>query len=129
MKFDKKTVQILLLQYDKDHDNEISFQEFYELFTAINEQYIDFLDIDLDSSGCIDSNELEKALRNKGFHMSAKFFSDLFMEILKRANATEITFDLFVRITSRFIHIRNEFKNSGITDMEKYFRKNFFIDF
>jgi Ca2+-binding EF-hand superfamily protein len=136
MQFDKKTVQLLLSQFDKNNDNEISFQEFNDLFSCINEQYNEFLDIDLDSSGYIDNNELENALRNKGFKMSSKFYYDLVNEIIKRNRLNGISFDIFVRIISRFTQLKNEYKlsnnykdNYDSQYIEKYYRDKFFLKF
>jgi Ca2+-binding EF-hand superfamily protein len=136
MQFDKKTVQLLLSQFDKNNDNEISFQEFNDLFSCINEQYNEFLDIDLDSSGYIDNNELEIALRNKGFKMSSKFYYDLVNEIIKRNRLNGISFDIFVRIISRFTQLKNEYKlsnnykdNYDSQYIEKFYRDKFFLKF
>ena len=136
MQFDKKTVQLLLSQFDKNNDNEISFQEFNDLFSCINEQYNEFLDIDLDSSGYIDNNELENALRNKGFKMSSKFYYDLVNEIIKRNRLNGISFDIFVRIISRFTQLKTEYKysnnykdNYDYQYIEKYYRDKFFLKF
>ena len=130
MQFDSKTVQILMSQYDKNHDNEICFKEFYELFVAINELYNDFLDIDKDFSGYIDSNELENALKSKGFeYLSSSFFADLTREISKRNQIKGVSFDVFVRVISRLYNLLYEFENSSHNNLEDFMRKSFFIKF
>jgi len=101
-----------LKKYDKNHDNEISFEEFYQLFAELNNQYNEFLDIDLDFSGTIDSRELSNALKKKGFDCTQNFYNYLFGEMMRRnlVPQQKVTFDIFVRIIARFENLRNEFR-------------------
>lgn len=110
--FDPITVQYLLKKYDRDNDNEINFNEFHQLFVEINNQYNEFLDIDLDFSGSIDSQELANALRRKNYTFSADFFNFLFFELSKRSGKQTISFDIYVRVTARFDQLKYDFKNS-----------------
>lgn len=126
-------MQLLLSQYDKNNDNEISFQEFNNLFMYINEQYNDFLDIDLDFSGFIDGQELASALINKGYvSLSTQFFEDLVKEIKKFTKTNGISFDVFIRIIARMNKLNDQFKKSSdynVLHLEDYLKKKFFLKF
>lgn len=126
-------MQLLLSQYDKNNDNEISFQEFNNLFMYINEQYNDFLDIDLDFSGFIDGQELASALINKGYvSLSTQFFEDLVKEIKKFTKTNGISFDVFIRIIARMNQLNDQFKKSSdynVLHLEDYLKKKFFLKF
>ena len=126
-------MQLLLSQYDKNNDNEISFQEFNNLFMYINEQYNDFLDIDLDFSGFIDGQELASALINKGYvSLSTQFFEDLVKEIKKFTKTNGLSFDVFIRIIARMNQLNDQFKKSSdynVLHLEDYLKKKFFLKF
>lgn len=126
-------MQLLLSQYDKNNDNEISFQEFNNLFMYINEQYNDFLDIDLDFSGFIDGQELASALINRGYlSLSTQFFDDLVKEIKKFTKTNGISFDVFIRIIARMNQLNDKFKKSSdynVLHLEDYLKKKFFLKF
>ena len=131
--FDQKTVRILLNKFDRDHDNEIDFDEFHNLFIGINNQYNEFLDIDLDFSGTIDSSELTNALTRKGYNLSKNFFDFLINEVNRYARGNNsITFDMYVRIIARIDYLRANFNkahNSSRASFEAYLRDNFFLEF
>jgi Ca2+-binding EF-hand superfamily protein len=148
--FDPKTVQILLQKYDQNHDNEISFDEFYSLFIGINNQFNEFLDIDEDFSGTIDSHELANALRKKSYNFSDMFYKYLTDEMSKRMHRA-ITFDMYVRVIARLDYLRQEYNknnsfknkshghslfqqknshsNNSSTGMEHYIANSFFSNF
>jgi hypothetical protein len=46
--FDPRTVSILIEKYDRNRNGQIGFDEFYDLFVGINNQYNEFLDMDRD---------------------------------------------------------------------------------
>ncbi len=146
--FDPKTVEILLQKYDQNHDNEISFDEFFNLFIGINDQFNEFLDIDVDFSGTIDSNELAMSLNKKNYNLSRQFFNYLCEELSKRTRKNAITFDMYVRVIARIDSLRkqyfqmnnhagsNHFHNSNdyrsVADqrsMEHFIANNFFLNF
>ncbi len=131
--FDTTTVQILLQKYDQNNDDEISFEEFYNLFVGINNQYIEFLDIDVDFSGSIDSNELANALNKKGYNFSPNFYTFITDELSKRTRKRTITFDMYVRILARMDFLRHHFNTSSQINRSKNFEhfiaNNFFHRF
>lgn len=136
--FDPKTVYFLLKKFDQNNDDEISFEEFYNLFIGINNQYNDFLDIDVDFSGTIDSVELATVLRKKNCNFSQNFFNYFIEELAKRTGKNSISFDMYVRVIARIDYLRQQFnqernKNAQNGDQSKnieyYIANQFFSNF
>lgn len=134
--FDAHTVGALLKKYDTNNDNEINFNEFHSLFSEINRFYNEFLDIDLDMSGSIDSRELASALHRKGYGFSQDFFNWLFFELSKTTGRQAISFDIYVRVITKFDKMRTDFKNMpqnrnspniNIGQLEQFVRQYFFL--
>jgi Ca2+-binding EF-hand superfamily protein len=126
--FDPITVGFLLSKYDNDHDNEINFEEFYHLFVGVTEQFNEFLDIDRDSSGFIDSIELNEAMRRRGFSCSPNLYSYLCHEITRMYNKQRgISFDLYVRIIARFDYLKQRFALLDPVTKSSHFGNNFEI--
>lgn len=109
--FDPITVGVLLRKYDSNNDNEINFNEFFQLFNEINVKFNEFLDIDLDFSGSVDSRELANALSRKGYNFSQDFFNYLFYELSQKTGKQAITFDIYLRVLSRIEQMSRDFKN------------------
>ncbi len=133
--FDSITVGFLLSKYDGNHDNEIDFDEFYHLFVGVTEQFNEFLDIDRDSSGFIDSAELSEAMRSRGFSFSPNLYNYLVQEVSRIYNKQNgISFDLYVRIIARFDYLKQRFaqldpatKSSQYRNgLENFVGRNFF---
>jgi Ca2+-binding EF-hand superfamily protein len=136
--FDRKTVEILLRKYDQNNDGEITFNEFLNLFTGINREYNEFLDIDEDFSGTIDEHELQNVLNKKSIYLSKPFFKHLTDNLKFRTNNNGITFDIYVRVLALIQHLitmyrnipqnRNKINQPGAIDwnLETFLRDNFF---
>ena len=135
--FDPKTVKLLLSKYDRDNDNEINFDEFFNLFQGINLQFNEFLDIDKDSSGTIDSSELAGYLHRKGYKFTKSFYDALMFELSKLTHSNSgVSFDLYVRVIAKIDYLRNQFNHfnqhsyqSNTGNLEDYVKENFFINF
>jgi Ca2+-binding EF-hand superfamily protein len=130
--FDMKTIQLLISKYDTNGDREISFEEFFELFNNLNEEYETFLLTDADGSGFIDLHEFTEALKGKGYFFSHKFYEYIVNEICKRTKNPGIPFDIYIRVAARFDQLSRQYnltlfyqKNS----LENFLKKNFFDDF
>ena len=133
--FDGHTVGALLRKYDNDNDNEINFNEFHTLFSEINRFFNEFLDIDLDMSGSIDSRELASSLNRKGYGFSQDFFNWLFFEISKTTGKQAISFDIYVRVITKFDKMKADFKNMpqnrnspnvNVGQLEQFIRQYYF---
>lgn len=126
--FDPFTVQYLIQKYDNNRNNEICLQEFQDLFVGLNMQFNEFLDIDRDSSGFIDSRELASAMHRKGFNFSPEIFEYIVSEISRRSGKQGISFDIYVRLAARFEALRNEYNRMPVKNMplEMFVRSKFF---
>lgn len=131
--FNPNTVRVLIEKYDSDSDLEISFNEFYNLFIGLTNQFNEFLDYDQDFSGTIEANELCALLNNKGFCLTKSFYDFLFSSLLARIGSSNITFDIYVRVLARLEFLCNEYaaknQNSNNYNLENYIKNYFFHKF
>ena len=127
--FNRDTVQLILEKCDENRDDKISFNEFKELYMHINEQFNDFLDIDTDFSGSIESSELAKFFKQKGYQFSYNFYKHILDIVLVNSGNNAITFDYYLKLRARFDQLNNEFSNSNFNNKENYFVANFFKKF
>lgn len=127
--FDPYTIQTLIEKYDKDRDNQISFQEFNDLFVQLNAQLNEFYDFDSDNSGSIDGRELGNILRRKGYNFSPDLFNYVVSEISRRSGKNGVNFDTYVRVIARFDFLRAQHSANPqlrSVPLEKYIRDTFF---
>lgn len=125
-------MKILLKKYDRDGDNEIDFDEFYNLFVGINNQYNEFLDYDQDFSGTIDSSELTNSLKRKGYNLNSNFIESLIREVNRYSGGkNDVSFDLYVRIIARIDHLRSIFNQHkhDRSNFENFIKEKFFMEF
>ena len=127
--FNRDTVRLILEKCDENQDEKISFNEFKELYLHINEQFNDFLDIDTDFSGSIESLELAEFFKQKGFQFSPNFYKHILDIVSINSGNNAITFDYYLKLRARFDQLNNEFGNSNFNNKENYFVTNFFKKF
>lgn len=134
--FDVKTVELLVNMYDTNHDGEINFEEFQNLFSFINEEYSRFLMADEDCSQTIESNELEHFIHERGF-TTAKNFCTFIVESIKTKTGKGVSFDYFCRIMARFYNIIGSYNfqiglEESVDDsisLDVYLKNKFFEEF
>jgi Ca2+-binding EF-hand superfamily protein len=133
--FNKETVRAILEKYDDNHDDRISFNEFKELFLYINDQFNDFLDIDVNFSGSIDGEELAAYFQSKNFKFSQSFFNNLIKNITRLTKSSKVSFDFYLKTKARFdalnaeyIDLLKTYSNNNL-DKESFFAINFFKKF
>ena len=130
--FNIKTIDILIEKYDKNGDREISFDEFYDLYTQLNDEYENFLMMDTDGSGSIDVAEFSAALRKRGYNFGDKFYRHLFDEIRKKTGQQGIMFDNYIRVAARFDYLCKFYRITPYyqkISLEAYLKKTFFQNF
>ena len=126
---DIKTVQLLAQKYDGNNDGEINLKEFKDLFIFLNDEYVCFLLSDLDGNQKIDSKELHRFFKKRGYNFD-KSFSNHVIETIKINTGKEISFDLFLRISVRFQYLIEHTESHYSSEMtEKFIQKCFFDDF
>lgn len=131
--FNLKTIQLLISRYDKNGDMEINFDEFFDLYCNLNEEFESFLIMDMAGSGYIDQEEFCHAMTNKGYNFSQKFFKFIVGEIGKHSNSRGIKFDNYIRAMARFDYLCEYYKKTPYFhnnhNLESYLKNTFFQDF
>ncbi|KAF9957439.1 Alpha-1 3/1 6-mannosyltransferase alg-2 [Mortierella alpina] len=94
--FNVETVRMMMNMFDRDGDGSISFNEFIGLWNYIEKWKNCFRTYDLDGSGTIDGNELQKALRGFGYNLSEAIVSLIVTKYDVRGQG-DISFDNFVQ--------------------------------
>jgi Ca2+-binding EF-hand superfamily protein len=130
LKFDKSTVDILLKKFDGNNDSRITVEEFYSLFSYLNQEYEKFLMIDIDQSGTINSNEFISGLKDRCSNIK---LNDDFYDRLKRKmdslQLNRLTFDKYCRWVTQVnyfscLYSKSPDKSKNIED----FIKKYFLD-
>lgn len=130
--FSLKTVELLVSKYDKNGDREIDFNEFYDLFVNLSDEYEAFLMMDSDDSGSIDIDEFSAALDKKGYEFTSDFYRMIMREIERKTNFANIRFDNYIRVAARFDFLTNTYKKTPYfhkESLQSYLTKTFFLDF
>ncbi|CAF1017469.1 unnamed protein product, partial [Brachionus calyciflorus] len=117
--FDPKTVYLLIKKYDRNGDNEINFEEFYDLYNNLNEEFETFLLTDIDGSGSIDSREFAELLKSKGYDFSHMFYDYFFRELYRFSHKNTIEFDIYIRVSTRLDYLVKHYYNNS------YYNTNF----
>ncbi|KGL84903.1 Sorcin, partial [Tinamus guttatus] len=68
--FNLDTCRLMISMLDRDMSGSMGFNEFKELWAAINGWMQHFMTFDRDRSGTVDRQELEQALKSMGFRLS-----------------------------------------------------------
>lgn len=131
--FSQKTIQLLISRYDKNGDREISFEEFFDLYCNLNDEFENFLMMDGDGNGFIDFDEFAQAMTSRGYNFSNRFFKFIIDEIGKHGNFRGIKFDSFIRVMARFDYLVEHYKKTPYFhnkhNLESYLKNTFFQDF
>lgn len=130
--FNVKTVQLLFERFDTNKDGEIDFDGFYDMYMYLNNEYCVFLSMDKDGNGTIDAEELYDAFTKRGYKFRRDFFNYI-ESTMRETNKNGITFDNYCRLSARFDHLCNIYKNTpryqANTTLENYLKKTFFFNF
>ncbi len=102
----------MISMFDKDSSGTINFEEFSQLWRYITDWLNCFKSFDVDNSGFIDKNELNRALTTFGYR-----FSDHFYELLFKKFGQRINFDDFIKICVHLQSLTAEFRKHD-TDLD-----------
>ncbi|XP_036425720.1 grancalcin [Colossoma macropomum] len=70
MPFSLETCRIMIAMLDRDYSGKMGFNEFKELFAALNGWKQNFAMVDRDNSGTVEPHELSQAISNLGYRLS-----------------------------------------------------------
>ena len=131
--FNIKTIELLISRCDKNSDRQITFDEFFDLYCNLNDEFEAFLMMDEDGSNSIDFNEFSMAMINKGYTFSKKFFMFIVDEIGKHTKSYGIKFDNYIRVMARFEYLCDYYRKTPYFhnkhNLESYLKSTFFQDF
>jgi len=117
--FNLNTINLLMNIFDKNKDDQISFNEFTDLWNCIKAWQGVFARFDRDRSGTIDDTELQSALTYFGYTVTPKLLNILRRKYDVRPSANSanqgtppgITFDRFVRACVVLFEVDKAFKD------------------
>ncbi|KAI8357116.1 hypothetical protein B0O80DRAFT_446577 [Mortierella sp. GBAus27b] len=112
--FNAETVRLMMNMFDRDNDGTISFNEFIGLWNYIEKWKACFQTYDLDGSGTIDTNELQKALRGFGYNLSEQIVSLIVTKFDVRGRG-DISFDNFVQSCVTVQTLTDAFRRIDVT--------------
>ncbi|XP_061292645.1 grancalcin isoform X2 [Bos javanicus] len=68
--FSLETCRIMIAMLDRDYSGKMGFNEFKELWTALNSWKQNFITVDKDGSGSVEHHELNQAIAAMGYRLS-----------------------------------------------------------
>ncbi|KAI8872328.1 EF-hand [Ramicandelaber brevisporus] len=108
--YEAATVWYLLTTFaDKATPDRVNFDQFYTLWQYLAEWHVTFKRLDADGSGMINEVELGRALRSFQQPASPQFVKFL-MDRFAPEGASELNFDVFLRVCSSVRTLGEQFK-------------------
>uniref|UniRef100_A0A3Q1G9Q3 Grancalcin n=1 Tax=Acanthochromis polyacanthus TaxID=80966 RepID=A0A3Q1G9Q3_9TELE len=105
--FSMETCRIMIAMLDRDFTGKMGFNEFKELFTALNGWKQNFLMFDQDRSGTVEPHEMSQAITAMGYRVSPQALN----AIIKRYNkGGRIFFDDYVACCVKLRALTDNFR-------------------
>eukprot|EP00124_Ichthyophonus_hoferi_P002878 Ihof_evm3s218 gene=Ihof_evmTU3s218 len=112
--FSMDTCRLMIAMLDRDNNGTLSYQEFKNLWNALNEWKTVFVRYDRDGSGTIDRRELEVIIKSMGYSVSSQTVNI----ISKRVDSSrEMAFDDFVAAVVKLRAVTEDFRRLDTTGM------------
>jgi len=110
--FSKECCRIMICMLDRDYSGKMGFNEFQELWTALNMWKNIFMQYDRDGSGTIEHHELHQAISSWGYNLTPQALNI----IVQRYTVTgRIKFDDFVSCAIRLRMLTDAFRRHDVT--------------
>lgn len=110
--FSLDTCRLMIAMLDRDYSNSMGFNEFKDLWQALNGWKQTFLSYDRDRSGTVEANELQHAITSMGFNLSPQAMNI----IMKRYSlGGRIVFDEFVSCCVKLRALTDQFQRRDTT--------------
>lgn len=105
--FNLETCRTMITMLDRDFSGKMGFNEFKELWGALNQWKTTFMQFDTDRSGTVEPHEMHQALTAFGYRLSPNALN----VIVKRYSTdSRITFDDFVACCVRMRALTDQFR-------------------
>nr|XP_046237994.1 grancalcin isoform X2 [Scatophagus argus] len=105
--FSLETCRIMIAMLDRDYTGKMGFNEFKELFTALNGWKQNFMMFDQDRSGTVEPHEMSQAISAMGYRVSPQALNT----IIKRYNkGGRIFFDDYVACCVKLRALTDNFR-------------------
>ena len=128
--FDPRTIDFILKRFDTNYDNRISFDEFNNFYTYLNDEYATFLMNDFNGNNSIEANELTNTLSTR---FNSRLNPQTIQGIVSRIEQMlqrRITFDIFCRVNARFDILWRQYQQTHpYMPIEQFFMQHFFDQF
>ncbi|XP_071812333.1 sorcin-like isoform X2 [Apostichopus japonicus] len=105
--FSRDTCVVMINMLDRDYSGQMGFNEFKELWTALNQWKQTFMNFDRDRSGTVEPSELQQALTSFGYNLSPQAYGCL---IRRYSVNGKVTFDAFVALCVRLRALTDQFR-------------------
>jgi hypothetical protein len=126
---------MLMSKYDRNGNNAIDFDEYFDLHQGINVLHKEFVDIDFEHhlNGRLSVIELTDLFRRKGFNFTFDFCEFLIRGMSRDKREDGLTFDKYLGAMARIDTLINQYqRNSQLRQyqtLENFIRNNFFHQF
>ncbi|XP_034032574.1 sorcin isoform X2 [Thalassophryne amazonica] len=106
--FNLETCRIMIAMLDRDYSGKMGFNEFKELFTALNGWKQNFIMVDHDRSGTVEPHELSQAINNMGYRLSPQALNIIIKHYSRNG---KISFDDYVACCVKLRTLTDQFRS------------------
>lgn len=107
-----ETCRIMISMLDRDYSGKMGFNEFKELWGALNQWKTSFMNYDRDRSGTVEPHELHQAISAWGFNLSPNCLGLL---VKRYGQNGRIPFDAFVSCAVRLRLATDHFRRRDVS--------------
>lgn len=105
--FSLEACRLMICMLDRDYSGKMGFNEFKELWAALNQWKNTFMQYDRDRSGTVDPNELHAAISSWGYRLSPQALNII---VTRYAVNSQIKFDDFISAAIRIRLLTDHFR-------------------
>eukprot|EP01137_Pigoraptor_chileana_P007681 Opistho-2@53585 len=112
--FSVDTARLLILILDTDLSGTMGFEEYRQMWAAVQQWRQTFERFDRDRSGSIETAELHEAIKSYGFNISPRA-AEVITRRYSRRGRSSITFDDFIACSAKLRFISDSFRRRDTT--------------
>ncbi|XP_057293018.1 sorcin-like isoform X2 [Hydractinia symbiolongicarpus] len=105
--FSLETCRIMISMLDRDYSGKMGFNEFKELWSALNQWKTTFMQYDRDRSGTVEPHEMHGAIQSWGYNLTPQALNII---IKRYSDSGRIKFDDFVSAAIRLRMLTDHFR-------------------